>query len=97
MHNRVSRRRAVARGVALLTALALPLSWQAQPATAQSGDMPGDMPSSTQPQKPSEINAQLPTEIDALILSCLEKHMDKRVASADDLRSRIKPLKKLFA
>jgi hypothetical protein len=43
----------IARSAAFLAVLALPLSWQAPPAAAQYGYMPGDMPSSdTQPALP---------------------------------------------
>jgi hypothetical protein len=49
MHNRILRRRAIARGAAFLAALALPLSWRARPAAAQYGDLPGDLPSSDPP------------------------------------------------
>jgi serine/threonine protein kinase len=47
----------------------------------------------TRPPSPSEIDAKIPKEIDQLVLSCLEKEMDKRVATADLLRATIRTLR----
>jgi hypothetical protein len=46
----------------------------------------------TQPAKPSDMRPGLSREIDNLVLSCLEKEMDKRAASADAVREALKPL-----
>lgn len=50
----------------------------------------------TPPPAPSEIDPEIPAEVDRLILSCLEKDKAARVASADDLRSALKPLRTHF-
>lgn len=51
----------------------------------------------TPPPKPSEVNPQVPPEIDALVLSCLEKEKDARVASAEALRAALRPLRARYA
>jgi serine/threonine-protein kinase len=51
----------------------------------------------TQPPKPSSLNPDLHPDFDKLILACLEKELDARVASADDLRKLVKPLKARFS
>ena len=53
------------------------------------GDTPftvGVKHKSEMPKDPKEINAQIPEDLDRLILRCLEKDRDKRYRSAEDLR-----------
>ncbi len=53
------------------------------------GDTPftvGVKHKSEMPKDPKEINAQIPDDLDRLILRCLEKDRDKRYRSAEDLR-----------
>jgi len=53
------------------------------------GDTPftvGVKHKSEMPKDPREINAQIPEDLDRLILRCLEKDRDKRYRSAEDLR-----------
>jgi len=46
----------------------------------------------TDPPAPSELVSGLPPELDALLLSCVEKEKEKRPASAKDIRLALKPL-----
>lgn len=53
------------------------------------GDTPftvGVKHKSEMPKDPRDINAQIPEDLDRLILRCLEKDRDKRYRSAEDLR-----------
>jgi serine/threonine-protein kinase len=47
----------------------------------------------TAPAAPSSLEPSIPAELDALILRCLEKEKEARVASAEDLRAWLKPLR----
>ena len=51
----------------------------------------------TQPPKPSEINDAIHPDVDKLILCCLEKEMDQRVKSAEELKALLKPLRARFS
>ncbi len=46
----------------------------------------------TDPPAPSELCPGVPPELDALLLSCVEKDKEKRPASAKDIRLALKPL-----
>jgi serine/threonine protein kinase/Tfp pilus assembly protein PilF len=59
------------------------------------GDTPftvGVKHKSEMPKDPRNINAQIPEDLDRLILRCLEKERDKRYRSAEDLRLEIEKI-----
>jgi serine/threonine-protein kinase len=41
---------------------------------------------------PSEIEPEVPSELDEVVLACLERDRDARIASADDLRARLEAI-----
>lgn len=43
------------------------------------------------PAAPSQLRPELPLELDAVVLACLEKERERRLQSADDLRLRLAP------
>jgi serine/threonine-protein kinase len=51
----------------------------------------------TPPPAASSVNPALPPEIDQLLASCLEKEMEQRVASAEQLRALLRPLVARFS
>jgi serine/threonine-protein kinase len=46
------------------------------------------------PKDPKEYNAQIPNDLNGLILNCLEKDKDKRYQNAQDLRSELENIEK---
>jgi serine/threonine protein kinase/Tfp pilus assembly protein PilF len=59
------------------------------------GDTPftiGVKHKSEMPKDPKEINAQIPEDLDRVILRCLEKDRDKRYRSAEDLRLELEKI-----
>ncbi len=51
---------------------------------------------SEMPKEPKEINAQIPEELNSVILKCLEKDKEKRYQSADEVRSELTGIEKGF-
>jgi tetratricopeptide (TPR) repeat protein/predicted Ser/Thr protein kinase len=48
------------------------------------------------PQSPQEINAQIPDDLNDMILKCLQKEQDHRYQSAGELRSRLESIEKMM-
>ena len=46
------------------------------------------------PQAPQQINAQIPDDLDSLILKCLEKNKEQRFQSAGEVRSELERIEK---
>jgi tRNA A-37 threonylcarbamoyl transferase component Bud32 len=51
----------------------------------------------TEPPKPSSLNPSLQPDFDKMIMACLAKDLNTRVASADELRKLIKPLRARYS
>jgi serine/threonine protein kinase/Tfp pilus assembly protein PilF len=49
---------------------------------------------SEMPKDPRELNAQLPEELNRVILRCMEKEKEKRYQSADEVRSELENIEK---